>query len=80
MKRGVVAILFSVIGCLGVMGVRWYAYVTNGQSPYDEVGIGLNSLMPQPLRGWGCQQLQKQFGKMLPRFGCESPNDAKRWM
>jgi hypothetical protein len=54
--------------------------VTNGKTPYDEVGIGLNSYMPQPLRGWGCQQLRKEFGKMLPPYGCESPDDRRRWM
>ncbi len=80
MKRGVAVILFSLLAFLGFMGSRWYAYVTNGKTPYDEVGIGLNSYMPQPLRGWGCQQLRKEFGKMLPPYGCESPDDRRRWM
>ena len=37
-----------------VIGGFWYKYVTNTESPYDEVGIELNSRMPDPIRKWGC--------------------------
>ena len=62
-----------------VMGFRYYMYVTNTQTPYDEVGIELNQYMPGPIRNWGCGKLKQTFGaKTLPPFGCEGA-DPKTW-
>jgi hypothetical protein len=33
-----------------VIGGFWYRYVSNTESPYQEVGIELNSRMPDPIR------------------------------
>jgi len=35
-----------------VVGFRWYRYVANTDSPYDEVGITLNNAMPGPINSW----------------------------
>ncbi|WP_342359471.1 hypothetical protein [Terrarubrum flagellatum] len=79
MKRLFQILVIAAIACGGTLGWRWYVYVTNTQTPYDEVGIGLNGLMPQPLRKWGCDQLKKNFGRGLPPMGC-SAGDGRQWM
>jgi|HubBroStandDraft_4_1064222.scaffolds.fasta_scaffold1688066_1 hypothetical protein len=82
MRKVATFLIALVIGLGGVVGYRWYSYVTNAgdaKDPYDEVGIGLNSRMPGPLNKWGCEQLQKHFGRMLPPYGCASA-DGRSWM
>ncbi|OWJ64745.1 hypothetical protein [Inquilinus limosus] len=67
-----------VVAVVVVFGFTWYRYVTNTASPYDEVGIELNSRMPVPLRDWGCAQLKAHFAGALPPYGCQSA-DGKAW-
>ncbi|WP_026868686.1 hypothetical protein [Inquilinus limosus] len=67
-----------VIGAAVVSGFTWYRYVTNTESPYDEIGIALNSHMPATLRDWGCAQLKTRFGSGLPPHGCQAA-DGKAW-
>jgi hypothetical protein len=53
--------------------------VTNKTSPYNEVGIDLNSAMPAPIRKWGCDKLHATFPKAQPPNGCQA-DDGKSWM
>ncbi len=52
------------------IGLQWYLYVTNTSSPYDEVGIALNRMMPGPVNAWGCARLHQTFGEVVPPMGC----------
>lgn len=77
---------FAVIGpvlllaVLGIFGLRWYRYVTNAETPFDEVGIDLNARVPEPLRRWGCGRLEASFGAGTPPpRGCGAPGDPRRW-
>lgn len=56
---------------IAVLGGQWYYYVAHGSSPYDEIGIELNSRMPKPLREWGCARVAERFPRTLPPYGCE---------
>lgn len=58
------------IGMVVTFGYRWYDYVTHAASPFDEVGIALNSRLPEPLRAWGCERLKERFSRTLPPHGC----------
>lgn len=58
------------IGILGVTGWQWYRWATAGDSPYDEVGIGLNATMPGPLHDWACRRISQRFPRSLPPYGC----------
>jgi hypothetical protein len=62
-----------------VLGGFWYRYVTNTESPYQEVGIELNSRMPEPIRRWGCDKLQSNFDGAVPPYGC-SIGDGTSWI
>lgn len=67
--------LSLLIGGVGVLGYKWYAYVTNTTSPYDEIGIDLNSMAPGPINAWGCAQLKTTFGaRAIPPYGCAKPD------
>lgn len=67
----------TVVFCVTVfMGYRWHQYVTNSDSPYDEVGMTLNGLMPGPLNKWGCDRLRDTFGNVLPPLHCEADNGS----
>ena len=70
MKKLLMVLLVAVVAVVGVIGGRWLLYVTNTNDPLDEVGIELNSRMPQPLRQWGCTQLKSNFENRLPPYGC----------
>ncbi|WP_419900032.1 hypothetical protein [Roseomonas sp. USHLN139] len=72
------AVLLAALLLAG--GGRWYAYVTNSSSPYDEVGTALNGYMPAPLRGWGCGRLRASFpGANMPPLGCQRPDQPNSW-
>ncbi|QXC52508.1 hypothetical protein KHC17_24985 (plasmid) [Agrobacterium salinitolerans] len=62
----------------GYLGYRWHQYVTNTDSPYDEVGIALNNHLPGPVTQWGCDKLKAKFGNGLPPLGCAA-DDGKQW-
>ncbi len=57
---------------LGVaVAVRWTFYVNNQVTPFDEVGIALNTHAPEPLRRWGCARLKATFGATtVAPMGC----------
>lgn len=77
-KTGRTLLIIIVAGVIFV-GQRWYDYVTNKTSPYDEVGIQINSALPAFARKWGCDKLHATFPKAAPPTGCEAA-DGKMWM
>jgi hypothetical protein len=79
MKKPGRTFLIIIIASVIFFGQRWYNYVTNKTSPYDESGIQLNSAMPAPIGKWGCDKLHATFPKSLPPRGCEA-EDGKSWM
>jgi len=70
MKRLLFVLLVAAVAGVATIGGRWWIYVTNTSDPLDEVGIELNSRMPEPLRKWGCAQLKANFHAQLPPYGC----------
>lgn len=77
MKKLVRLLLTIAIALVVVIGFRWYRYVTNTDSPYDEVGITLNTSMPGPLNAWGCAKLKETFSGALPPYGCAAENGTQ---
>lgn len=73
LQMGVSVGLALLIGGVGFLGYKWWAYVTNTKSPYDEIGIELNSRAPAPFNEWGCAQLKLRFERMIPPYGCARP-------
>lgn len=73
LQMGVSVGFALLIGGVGFLGYKWWAYVTNTQSPYDEIGIELNSRAPRPINEWGCAQLKLRFERMIPPYGCARP-------
>lgn len=77
----IVRLAITIVLALVVFGgFRWYRYVTNEESPYQEVGIELNSRMPTPIRKWGCDRLHATFANMLPPYGCQAGDDGRSWL
>lgn len=59
------------------VGGKWYFYVAHADSPYDDLGSSINSIMPGPINRIGCSLLEKRFGDIpIPPKGC---NVAGRW-
>ncbi|WP_353187067.1 hypothetical protein [Bosea sp. (in: a-proteobacteria)] len=71
-------LLVVLIAIAGTVGWRWFQYVSNTVSPYDEVGIALNSRMPGPINKWGCDKLHAQFDSAPPPYGCQAGN-GRQW-
>jgi len=76
MKRAVTLVLVILMAAAGLFGGRWYLYVAHGDSPYDEVGIALNTHMPAPLRAWGCARMAARFAGTVPPYGCTAAEGA----
>jgi hypothetical protein len=67
--------LIAVVAFVAMVGGRYYRYATNTRTPFDEVGIRLNALMPGPIRDWGRGKLKQTFEtKTAPPHGCSGPN------
>ncbi|MFA5958238.1 hypothetical protein [Hyphomicrobium sp.] len=79
MKKAGRTLLIIIVAGVIFFGQRWYSYVNNKTSPYDEVGIQINSAMPGPIRKWGCDKLHANFASALPPYGCQAP-DGKSWI
>jgi len=79
MPKAARTILIVFAAAVIFFGQHWYSYVTNKTTPYDETGIELNSMMPAPIRKWGCDKLHQTFAKALPPKGCQT-GDGKSWM
>lgn len=76
----IVRAAFIVLVALSIfVGGRWYAYVSNTSSPYDEVGIEINSRLPHSLRKWGCDRLRQSFPNNPPPYGCGA-GDGRSWI
>ncbi|MBX4906462.1 MULTISPECIES: hypothetical protein [Rhizobium] len=77
MKKLARLLLTVALAFVVVIGFRWYRYVSNTESPYDEVGITLNSAMPSPINAWGCAKLKETFSGVLPPYGCGADNGTQ---
>ncbi len=79
MKKLILALIFALVAVVGLVLGQWYTYITNQESPYDEVGIELNNWLPAPLHDYGCAKLKETFGtKALPPHGC-ADEQGKGW-
>lgn len=76
--RGVITffamILLIIIAALGY----WVWYVTSADSAFNTPGKEINSIMPEPLNKWGCDQLKQRFGNGGPPEGCVA-GDYSSW-
>jgi hypothetical protein len=79
MRKAGRTFLIILVAMVIFFGQHWYSYVTNTKSPYDEIGIDLNSRMPQPIRKWGCDKLHGNFPNAIPPYGCAT-GDGRTWM
>jgi len=79
MRRLARIFVITLVAGVVLFGQRWYSYVTNTTSPYDEVGIQINSALPAPIRKWGCDKLRKNFPNAQPPEGCLA-RDGQSWI
>ena len=78
MRKAILVVLVAVCAMAAFIGYRWYNYVTNTTSPFEEVGIEINSRMPGPIKNWGCGKLKQNFPNALPPYGCADAT-GKNW-
>lgn len=60
----------AVILTVMALGWPWYRWATAGETPYDELGIDINSYMPGPLHDWACDKIAARFPRTVPPYGC----------
>lgn len=67
--------LFSLIIFLTVVtGCFWLYRTLTLANPYDEVWVGINSQLPEPVRTWSCQTVRKRVTQPgPPPHGCQQP-------
>ncbi|MBB3523888.1 hypothetical protein [Rhizobium sp. BK456] len=78
MRKLLRLLLVIALAVVVFTGFRWYRYVSNTDSPYDEIGITLNDAMPAPINSWGCAKLKTTFAGSLPPLGCAGA-DGTQW-
>jgi hypothetical protein len=50
---------------------KWYSYVAHAETPFDDLGSSINSIMPGPINRIGCDMLKQRFGNIpIPPKGC----------
>lgn len=55
------------------VGGYWAYYVFAATSAYDQIGVTINSHLPEPARAYGCAELKKRHaGATAPPEGCEA--------
>ncbi len=55
-----------------VVGGYWAYYVFASGSPYDQIGVAINSRLPADARAYGCAELKKRHASANPApQGCE---------
>lgn len=55
-----------------MLGGYWVFLTKTLDQPYDEIWIGLNSRLPEPLRAWACGDMAARLGPAtVPPYGCE---------
>jgi hypothetical protein len=76
--RGILT-FFSIIllFAVGLIGF-WFWYVLSSPTQFNQIGMEINNLMPQPVNEWGCDQLQKRFGNDRAPHGCAA-GDFTSW-
>lgn len=76
--RGVIAffgvLLFFLVAALGY----WLWYVTSSATQFEQIGMEINNIMPEPLNSWGCEQLQRRFANDRAPYGCTA-GDYTSW-
>jgi hypothetical protein len=54
-----------------LVGGKWYSYVAHADTPFDDLGASINSMMPPPIKRIGCSMLKERFGNIpIPPRGC----------
>ncbi len=79
MKKAVTYLILVLLVLLGPFSFVYYRYVTNIESPYDDIGIRLNSSVPGFVQDWGCGKLKENFAEQLPPLGCAVDGDPTTW-
>lgn len=55
-----------------IVGGYWAYYVFLANDAYDDIGVAINSRLPQPARAYGCAELFKRHsGLTVAPDGCD---------
>jgi hypothetical protein len=76
--RGVVTFFATILLIVVAACGYWVWYVTSADSAFNTPGMEINSIMPEPLNKWGCDQLKQRFGNGGPPEGCVA-GDYTNW-
>ncbi len=76
-SRGKLAQVLPVVVGITLAGLavpcwKWYQWATAGETPYDSIGIDMNSFMPAPLHDWACDRIAQRFPRSIPPYGCNA--------
>ncbi len=72
LQLALLAALAVVLVGLGTPTWKWHAWATVGGSPYDEIGIDVNSYMTKPLHDWACGRIKERFPNSIPPWDCSA--------
>ena len=74
LPKFIITFVLALAAILAVMIYQfWYQFAVNGDSPYDEMFIEINGMMPQSARNWACGQIADRFPGTLPPYTCQAP-------
>ncbi len=72
MKQLAVQAAAAILVLAGVYLGFWAYWTSTVDQPFDEVWIGLNAPLPQPLRAWSCGKVRARLARAaLAPHGCE---------
>ena len=59
-----------ILAFAAILYVTWYSHAVEGESPYDEMFITVNQIMPESARVWACDKIAERFPGTLPPYSC----------
>lgn len=67
---GPVLLMLALVAAM--LGGYWAFLTKTIDTPYDEIWIGLNHRLPEPLRAWSCGDVEARLGPAaVPPLGCD---------
>lgn len=77
-KRRIFAFFGIILLIVAAITGYWFWYVIASPTQFDQIGMEINNILPEPINNWGCSMLEQRFSDDRAPFGCTA-EDHRSW-